>query len=67
MVTIVVNSKPYKSLIEAITLKIEVEDVINPGESSQLDQLHRVVVLSQHFVVVIAGLFEEPLTDGFLN
>ena len=66
MIPATVNSKFYKGLTKAITLKIEVEDAIKPGEISQLDQVLRFVVLSD-FVVVTAGLFKEPSTDGSLN
>ena len=66
MIPVTVNSKFYKGLTKAITPKIEVEDAIKQGESSQLDQVLRFVVLSD-FVVVTAGLFKEPSSDGSLN
>ena len=66
MIPVTVNSKFYKGLTKAITPKIEVEDAIKQGESSQLDQVLRFVVLSD-FVVVTAGLFKEPSVDGSLN
>ena len=67
MIPVTVNSKFYKGLTKAITPKIEVEDAIKPGESSQLDQLHRVVVLSRHFDLVTEGLFKKPPKDNFLK